>query len=85
MLQALCVLFDRVIFNRLKLWLGINDPQTAFQAGKATTHQLFTVRLMIEISKAILIHHYLLEFLTWRRHSTKCLDIYFSRSLLIKV
>ena len=51
MVPALSVLFDRIITNRLHLWLGVNDEQSAFQKGRSTIHQLFTIRLLIEISK----------------------------------
>ena len=51
MLRAIAVLFDRVIANRLDSWIGVNDEQSAFQKGKSTIHQLFTLRLLIEIAK----------------------------------
>ena len=51
MLPALAALFDRIITNRLNLWAGINDVQSAFQKGKPTIHQLFTIRLVIELAK----------------------------------
>ena len=51
MLSALSVLFDRVITDRLKTWLRVNDVQSAFQKLKSTLHQLFTLRLIIEIAK----------------------------------
>ena len=53
MLPALGVLFDRIINKRLEAWLIklIHDVQTGFQKGKATIHQIFTIRLLIEIAK----------------------------------
>ena len=53
MLRALAVLYDRVIANRLTSWLTvrIRDIQSAFQKGKSVLHQLFTIRLLIEIAK----------------------------------
>ena len=51
MLPVLGVLFDRVITQRLNLWIGVKDEQSAFQKGKSTLHQLFTLRLLIEIAK----------------------------------
>ena len=53
MLRALAVLYDRVIANRLTSWLTerIHDIQSAFQKGKSVIHQLFTIRLLIEIAK----------------------------------
>ena len=52
MLPALAVLFDRIIANRLVCWLGVHHVQSAFQKAKSTLHQLFTIRLLIEIAKA---------------------------------
>ena len=53
MLRALAVLYDGVIANRLTSWLTfcIRDIQSAFQKGKSVLHQLFTIRLLIEIAK----------------------------------
>ena len=53
MLPALGVLFDRILNKRLEAWLIqlIHDVQTGFQKGKATIHQIFTIRLLIEIAK----------------------------------
>ena len=51
MLPALAALFDRIITNRLNLWAGIHDVQSAFQKVKSTIHQLFTIRLFIELAK----------------------------------
>ena len=50
MLPAIDALFDRIIANRLNLWLGVNSEQSAFQKGKSTLHQLFTLRLLIAIA-----------------------------------
>ena len=51
MLPALGVLFDRIIYNRLNAWIGVHDEQSAYRKGKSTLHQLFTIRLLIEIAK----------------------------------
>ena len=51
MLPALGVLYDRVINNRLNSWIEVNDEQSAFQKGKSTLHQIFTIRLLIEVAK----------------------------------
>ena len=51
MLTALGALYHRIIANRLRCWSGINYEQSAFQKGKSTIHQLFTIRLLIEIIK----------------------------------
>ena len=50
MLAALGTLYNRIIANRLRSWSGINYEQSAFQRGKSTIHQLFTIRLLIEIA-----------------------------------
>ena len=51
MLTALGALYDRIIANRLYKWTGVNYEQSAFQKGKSTIHQLFTIRLLIEMAK----------------------------------
>ena len=51
MLAALGVLYDRILNNRLKSWIKINNVQSAFQKYKSTLHQIFSIRLMIEICK----------------------------------
>ena len=45
------VLYDRIITNRLELWLDVNAVQSGFQKLKSTLHQIFTIRLLIEITK----------------------------------
>ena len=54
MLPALGVLYDRIINKRLESWLKqiIHAVQSGFQKGKSTLHQIFTIRLLIEIAKA---------------------------------
>ena len=51
MLAALSALYDRIIYKRLRDWGVVNFMQSAFQKGKSTIHQLFTLRLLIEIAK----------------------------------
>ena len=55
MLAALSALYDRIIAIRLLKWSGINNTvnflQSAFQKGKSTIHQIFTIRIIIEIAK----------------------------------
>ena len=51
MLKLLACLYDRIITNRLKLWLPLNNNQTAFQKGKSTLIHIFTLRVLIEIVK----------------------------------
>ena len=51
MLPALGVIFDRIITNHLLSWISISILQSAYQKGKSTLHQLFTIRLLIELAK----------------------------------
>ena len=51
MMKALGVLYDRIITNRLEKWIKVNDVQSAFQKLRSTLHQIFTIRLLIEIAK----------------------------------
>lgn len=47
MLKSLACFYDRILYNRLKLWLNFHDDQTAFQKGKNTLIHLFTMRILI--------------------------------------
>ena len=51
MLPAFGAVFDRIITYRLNTWIGISNEQSAFQKGKSTLHQLFVMRLIIELAK----------------------------------
>ena len=51
MLRALGVLYDRIITNRLEKWIKVSDVQSAFQKFRSTLHQIFTIRLLIELAK----------------------------------
>ena len=51
MLAAISALYDRIIAIRSRNWPGFNYEQSAFQKGKSTLHQIFTLRLLIEIAK----------------------------------
>ena len=51
MLKTFACLYDRVITNRLKLWLPFHDNQTAFQKLKSTLLHIFTLRVLIFIVK----------------------------------
>ena len=51
MLRAVGALYDRIIGNRLRKWLKIAYEQSAFQKLKSTLHQLFTLRLLIDLAK----------------------------------
>ena len=51
MLKTFANLYDRIITNRLKLWLPFHDNQTAFQKLKSTLLHIFTLRVLIFIVK----------------------------------
>lgn len=51
MLAALSALYDRILTIRLRGWCLINYLQSAFQSGKSTIHQIFTLRILIELAK----------------------------------
>ena len=51
MLPTIGALYDRIITNRLNLWIGVNEEQSAFQ--KSTIQQLLLLRILIEIAKKI--------------------------------
>ena len=51
MLPALGVLYDRILSKRLDRWLNMHEEQSGFQKGKATITQIFTIRLLIEMTK----------------------------------
>ena len=47
----LSLLYDRIIGNRLIAWASIHPEQSAFQKGKATTNQIFLLRVIIALAK----------------------------------
>ena len=59
MMKSLACLYDRIITNRLKLWLPIHVDQTAFQKLKSTLIHIFTIRLLIELVKKLNITLYI--------------------------
>ena len=59
MLPTLGVLYDRILYGRLVTWLNIHEEQTGFQKGKSTTHQIFTIRLLIALAKYMKIPLYI--------------------------
>ena len=59
MLPTLGVLYDRILYGRLEKWLNIHNEQTGFQKGKSTTHQIFTIRLLIALAKYMKITLYI--------------------------
>ena len=59
MLPTLGVLYDRILYGRLEKWINVHDEQTGFQKGKSTTHQIFTIRLLITLAKYMKITLYI--------------------------
>ena len=51
MLPSLGVLYDRILSKRLDRWLNVHEEQSGFDKGKSTITQIFTIRLLIEITK----------------------------------
>ena len=51
MMKSLACLYDRIIANRLRLWASYHIDQTAFQKLKSTLIHIFTLRILIEITK----------------------------------
>ena len=51
MQPLLGIVYDRIIAARLILWAKINPEQTAFQKGKSTLDQVFTLRVIIALAK----------------------------------
>ena len=49
MLPALGVLYDRILSKRLDR--DVHEEQSRFQKGKSTITQIFTIRLLIEMTK----------------------------------
>ena len=52
MQPLLALLYDRIIANRLTLWAKFNPEQSAFQKGKGTLNQIFSLRTVISLAKA---------------------------------
>ena len=44
-------LYDKILSNRLLLWVKISPEQTAFQKGKGTIDQIFLLRLIVGLAK----------------------------------
>ena len=51
MMPLLAGWYDRILANRLTRWLYVSHEQSAFQKGKSTIFQLFTLRILIMICK----------------------------------
>ena len=43
--------YDRIISNRIKLWMYVDELQTAYQTGKSCNTQIFTLRAITELAK----------------------------------
>ena len=43
--------YDRILCNRIKLWMNIDEFQTAYQKGKGCDTQIFTFRIITELMK----------------------------------
>ncbi len=51
--------YSVILANRLYKWICVDDEQTAFQKGKSTVHQLFTLRLLIALAHKLDITLYI--------------------------
>ena len=45
------LLYDRILSLRLIAWAKVNPEQTAFQKGKGTLDQVFTLKIIIALAK----------------------------------
>ena len=43
--------YDRILCNRIKLWMNVDEFQTAYQKGKSCNTQIFTFRTITELAK----------------------------------
>ena len=50
-MPLLARLYDKILANRLKLWMRISYEQSAFQKGKSTCDQLFLLNLIISLAR----------------------------------
>ena len=51
MCEYLNAWYDRILSNRLKQWMSIDEFQTAYQKGKSCNTQIFTLRTITELGK----------------------------------
>ena len=51
MCEYLNVWYDRILTNRIKRWMSIDELQTAYQKGKNCNTQIFTLRTITELGK----------------------------------
>ena len=51
MQPIIALLYDRIIGNRLNTWAKICYEQSAFQKGKSTLNHIFTIRMLVALTK----------------------------------
>ena len=51
MCEYLNAWYERILSNRLKQWISIDEFQTAYQKGKSCNMQIFTLRTITELGK----------------------------------
>ena len=52
-LNIFASIYDKILSNRIRLWMNIHELQTAYQTNKSCQHQIFTLRILIQISKLL--------------------------------
>ena len=43
--------YDRILSNRIRRWMSVDEFQTAYQKGKSCNTQIFTLRIITELAK----------------------------------
>ena len=51
MLSTIGVLCDRILTKRIDRWLNVNDEKTGLRNRNSTLTEIFTLRLLIEMTK----------------------------------
>ena len=51
MCEFICAWYDRILCNRINLWMNLDEFQTAYQKGKGCNTQIFTFRVITELAK----------------------------------
>ena len=51
MCEYLNAWYDRILTNRIKRWMSIDELQTAYQKGKSCNTQIFTIRTITELAR----------------------------------
>ena len=75
MMKSLACLYDRIITNRLKVWLPINVNQTAFQKLKSTLIHIFTIRILCNRTSKEIKDHPIYRF-SWHFKSIRSCSTY---------